>query len=444
MICVVELQIIAKIIKTGDFSIIENNCLTEEFFRGKKDENGKYTKGFEEEFNFIKDHYEKYGNVPDKETFLSAFPIYNEGGLPDVFESDEFLVEKIREEHLFRQGAPILQKAAAIFLEDANAGVEYMMKALQELQVNYSLGGTDIIAQASERLNHLKERIENQSEWYFSSGFPELDAVTHGIKRGEELFVIFARTNQGKSWVLEKMIAHIWRQGFNVGYVSPEMGPDSIGYRFDTLYKGFSNSGLVWGNSDLDVDSYSEYIEELKKQNNKFVVATPKDFGRTITVSKLRKWIKQNNLEALAIDGITYITDERGKRNDNKTTSLTNISEDLMSLSVELGIPILVVVQANRSGVVDKDSDATPELESIRDSDGISHNATKVLSLRQKDGGLDANLVKNRDGKVNVRFRYLWNINIGEFTYTENAESSTPEQKAERRERKKATGKDIF
>ena len=444
MIKIVELQIISKILKTGNFALVESNGITEDFFKGKKDSKGKETKGFVDEYRFIKDHVEKYGNVPDTETFLSAFPIYKDGGLPDVFESDEFLVDKIREEHLFRQGAPILQRAAEIFLEDANAGVEYMLKALQDLQVNYNLGGTDIIAQADQRLEHLKERIENQDQWYFSSGFPELDTVMHGIKRGEELLVIFARTNQGKSWVLEKMIAHIWKQGFNVGYISPEMGADSIGYRFDTLYKGFSNSNLVWGNKDTDVDAYAQYIDELKEQKNKFVVATPKDFGRTITVSKLRQWVKQQKLEALAIDGITYLTDERGKRNDNKTTSLTNISEDLMSLSVELGIPILVVVQANRNGVIDKDSDGTPELESIRDSDGISHNATKVISLRQKDGGLDLNLPKNREGRVNVRFRYLWNINTGEFIYTENTDTATPEEKAERRERKKATGKDIF
>ena len=48
---------------------------------------------------------------------------------------------------------------------------------------------------------------------------------------------------------------------------------------------------------------------------------------------------------------------------------------------MDLQIPILDVVQANRSGVVDKDSDDTPELESIRDCDGISHIARKVLYL---------------------------------------------------------------
>lgn len=441
----VELQLIAKIIATGDFSIIEQNAITEDYFK-RTDNKDETTKDYVNEFRFIKDHYDKYGNVPDKETFVAKFPEYKDGGLPVVNESDSFLVDAIREQYTFNQGLPILKRAAEIFSEDANAGVEYMLNALKSVQINYQLGGTDIVAQAEERFEHLKDRLDNPNKWYISSGFRELDNVTNGIRAlGEELVVILARTNQGKSWILEKMLVHIWRQGFDVGYISPEMGPDSIGFRFDTLYKGFSNSDLVRGRINDNLVEYEQYIQELKGKENKFLVATPsKDFNNRVTISKLRQWVKQNNLKALAIDGITYLSDERGRRNDNKTTTLTNISEDLMSLSVELQIPIFVVVQANRNGVVDKDSEGTPELESIRDSDGIAHNATKVISLRQKDGVLDMGLIKNRDGIVNVHFKYLWNINIGEFVHTEGAENITEEERVERRERKKEIGKDIF
>lgn len=427
----VELQILSKILSTGNYSILEDNMITDEYFIGTE---------FESEYLFIKEHYEKYGNVPDKATFLAKF---SEFEIVDVTESDKYLVDTIREEYLFRKYAPILQTAAKLAKTDANAGVEYMLQAMKDLQPNYQLDGVDLIADATQRLEHYKERVEHQDEWYFSSGFPELDTVIHGIQRGEELVVLFARTNQGKSWVLEKMITNIWRQGFNVGYISPEMGPDSIGYRFDTLYKGFSNKDLMWGNTGINIDEYEKYIDELKKQGNKFIVSTPLDFGNKITVSKLRNFIKQNKLEALAIDGITYMTDERGKRNDNKTTSLTNISEDLMTLSVEMKIPILLVVQANRGGVVDADSEGTPELETIRDSDGISHNATKVISLRQKDDSLMMCVEKQRNGKVKVKFKYLWNINIGEFISV-SADEETPEKKTERKEKKKASGKDVF
>ena len=408
----VQLQIISKIIASGDCSIIEDNLLTKEYFLG-----------YEDEFEFITNHAKEYGNTPDKATFLSKFP---EIELVEVTESDKYLIDTIREEYLFQRSVPIVQNIANLLKTDANAAVEYMRTAMTELQPEYRISGIDIIADAKLRYDQFIERQEHQDEWYFTTGFNELDDLIHGIQREEELFVLFARTNQGKSWVLEKICTHIWQLGFNVGYISPEMSASSIGYRFDTLFKNFSNKGLMWGKSDIDDTAYKNYIDDLS--GHKFIVSTPNDFNKHITVSKLRKYIQQYKLNVLAIDGITYLSDERGKKNDNKTTSLTNVSEDLMSLSMELHIPILVVVQANRSGVVGKDSEDMPELESIRDSDGIAHNASKVISIKQKDSVLEMCVKKQRFGKVGGKLKYSWDIDTGNFEWIPSYDDAVPER----------------
>lgn len=396
---VVQIQILSKIINTNDYSIIENNLLTEEYFTG-----------FNNEYNFIKNHVAQYGNVPDKTTFLANFPTFE---FAEVNESDKYLVDTIREERLFSQLVPVIQKSAELSNTDSNEAVKYLLASVKELQPNYNLGGTDIIAQAYDRYEEYLKRKNNQDESFFTCGFEELDDITHGIQRGEELYVIFARTNQGKSWVLEKMCTHVWQLGYNVGYISPEMTANSIGYRFDTLYNNFSNKSLMWGKDDLSQEEYERYIKELSTKQNKFIVATPIDFDKKITVTKLKNWVQQYKLDMIAIDGITYMTDERYRRGDNKTTTLTNISEDLMSLSVELQIPILVVVQANRENT------DSPELENIRDSDGISHNASKVLSIKQiKDSNVvELCVKKQRFGIINQTLRYHWDIDLGQFTF---------------------------
>lgn len=418
----VSLQIINKCLATQDLSIINDNLLTEDFFVG-----------YEDEFNYLINHEKEYGNVPDKSTFLSKFPEFE---LLEVTESDRYLVDTIREEYLYYKSVPIIQKAADLLTSDANAAAEYMVHALQDLQPSYKIGGVDIIANGHERYDQFKDRKENQQNWFFTCGFQELDELIHGIQREEELFVIFARTNQGKSWVLEKMCTHVWQIGYNVGYISPEMGSNSIGYRFDTLHKNFSNKGLMWGKNDIDEEEYLNYLNNLKTTKNKFIVTTPKDFDKKITVTKLRKWIQQDKLDLVAVDGITYMTDERYKRGDNKTTSLTNISEDLMELSMELGVPILVVVQANRGGVVQDDSDDTPELETIRDSDGIAQNASKVISIRQtKDGILKMTVKKQRFGPVGGKLSYTWNIDTGVFTFVPSYDDAEPREKTERKVR---------
>ena len=142
----------------------------------------------------------------------------------------------------------------------------------------------------------------------------------------------------------------------------------------------------------------------------------------------------QNKLDVLAVDGITYLTDERYKRGDSKTISLTNISEDLMQLSVELKIPILVVVQSNRGGVKESEND-TPDIENIRDSDGIAHNATKVLSLKRKgDDGLIIEIKKHRDGEFGGKLTYLCDIDTGKLQWLASGEDfANEEQKEERK-----------
>ena len=123
----VAIQILNKILTTGDASILQDNNLTRDYFVG-----------FEDEYDFLIDHLKEYGNVPDKTTFISKF---NDFEFVDVQESDRYLVDTIREEYLYYQSVPVLQKAAELLKSDANAAAEYMVQALKTLQPNYSNNG---------------------------------------------------------------------------------------------------------------------------------------------------------------------------------------------------------------------------------------------------------------------------------------------------------------
>ena len=413
----VSLQILNKIISTKDISIITDNNLTIDYFLE-----------YEDEYSFIKEHFDNYKNVPDTETFIDKFPDFE---LLEVNESDRYLVDAIREEYLYSKSVPVIKKAAELLKSDSNEASRYLQSELVNLTPNYTTPYVDII-HSNSRVEMFEDKSNNKDKWFIPTGFEELDDIIYGWQCGEEFVVIFARTGIGKSWVLVKTVQHAWEIGKNVGYISPEMSADKIGYRFDTLNNHFSNMALVRGDkSKVSIDEYRQYNEKLAEHNNRILVSTPMDFNKQVTVGKLRTFVQANNLDMLAIDGITYMTDERYKRGDNKTTSLTNISEDLMALSCELKIPILVVVQSNRGGT-EKD---TPDLEDIRDSDGIAHNATKVISLNQKEEALVMKIKKNRDGKIGDKITYLWDIDLGEFTWMPgDCDSATIERKEQKRE----------
>ena len=429
---IVATQIISKIILSHDLSIYTDNNLTPEYFAG-----------YEDEINFILEHYEKYGNVPDRQTYVDHFTD-SDGNcsveIVEVNETDRYLIDTIREEHLYTKSAEVINKYVQLVKTDSNAANEYLASMSDVLQPNYSIGGIDIVNNAESRLQAYRERKANPTQFYLESGFKELDELTNGFKRGEELVVVVARSGIGKSWVIEKMCTHVWQTGHNVGFISPEMGAESVGYRFDTLYRNFSNKDLMRGRQDVDEEEYEKYVEDLKSNNHKFIVATPLDFNKELTITKIKNFIKQNKLELLAIDGISYIRDERSKRSDNKTITLTNISEDLMSLSVEVGIPIVVAAQSNRSGV--KEDGGSPELDNIRDSDGIAFNASLVIGLGvKKDSNiLELRVVKQRNGRVGDKLHYQWDANVGTFQYID--EHNMTQSVA--RTRVVAQAKDVF
>ena len=426
----VALQILSKVLATKDTSIIDNNNLTEDYFVE-----------YQDEYNFIINHKKEYGTVPDEATFLSKFDV----DLVEVTETDRYLIDTIREEYLYYKSVPVVQKIASLLKDDANAAAEYMLHAIKELQPDYGIKGVDIIHEASIRQQEWIERKNNPDEYFFTTGFQELDDMVHGWRRGEEFVVILARTNHGKSWVLEKMVTHIWQLGYNVGYISPEMGASSIGYRFDTLYKQFSNSGLSWGKDDVNENDYNDYVEELGKKDNKFIVSTPADFANKMTVSKLRQYIKQYKLDILAIDGVGYLSDERAERGDSTATKLKHIGEDLMSLSVEMNIPILVVAQANRTGITEGDND-TPDIGSVRDGDGLAFNATVLLALKLKDRVMTMEVKKARNIELGKKIMYQLDINVGDFKYipSNDVVTSTKAKVERKRSNKPQTKEDVF
>ena len=439
----ISLQVISRILDSKDLSFI-NDCdieITPDYFDDYKDE-----------YNFINDHYIKYGSVPDVETFIARFPDIT---LVEVDEDNDYLVDELKREYAHNRMIDVWSKGTSLIKDNKTYEaydfiISELPKYLEQVQKSKDVG---IIESIDSRVYNYEFVNQNQSANFIPTGFDEIDTDIVGWQRGEELVVFYARTNQGKSWVLEAVCTHAVEQGYRVGYFSPEMSANDIGYRFDTLHGNLSNAAMKFGRAtdEFNLDIYKKYSDDLKKLNGELYVSTPAYFSRKVTISKLRNWINKRHLDMLAIDGITYLTDERFKKGDSKTVSLTNISEDLMNLSSELKIPILVVVQANRGGVVDKTSLDTPELENIRDSDGIAMNASKVYAVRQlrvvnDDGETVTLLIENkkmRGLKVGQSYSYVWDIDVVRFKYIdkENIDLSTDKYEAPKITKEPTAGK---
>lgn len=394
----------------------------------------KYYNNYKEHYNFILKHYKTYKNIPDIASVLEAFPEFQP---LEVSESVSYLKHRLYEEYVFTDCVEIINGTEGKWAKDAVKTKDELIKKLSSIQEPNRTYGIDIIKTAPTRYDTLLAKQADRDAYLFSTNLNELDMILNGgLRRGEELVVIYARTNNAKSWIAEKLAVEVWTgprdakgnptgKGENVGFFSPEMSAIEVGYRFDTLFKNFDNHGITGADGQFNSDPYKKYVNTLaSKDRPVFNVVTPLDFpDKRVTVTEIKRWIEALDLKMVVIDGLTYLTNERSHKGKNTTENLTDIAEDLMLLSMEKKIPIVVVMQANRTGARDSDGEVStesPELDTIRGSDGISHNASRAISVYKAKDVIKLYLSKNRYGEKGQHLFYQVDINTGKFIYTAN------------------------
>lgn len=421
----VELQIISKLLIDKSLLLINQNGITADYFIEYKDE-----------IEFIINHYGQYGNVPDVETFLDKF---DDIDLPDVTESSQYLIEKLMEQYMYTKMVPVVHKIADLLLTDATEAVDYMREIAEDFK-NKSFTykeGVDIVKEARSRLDEYKKRADTEGLLGISTGLAELDDVLHGWMT-EDFVVILGRLNEGKSWILLLFLTIAWKMGVTVLLYSGEMNSLMVGFRFDTLNSNFSNIGLMNGkkelgteNKPLSVQDYENYTVNLSNNEVPFIVVTPKDIKEDkLTIPTLKSLIDKYNPGIVGIDQISLMSDYRMGKGDPERLQLTHISEDLYKTSEEYGIPILADAQAKRSDKSKKQgNDETPDSDDVYGADGIGQNATRIIAIKQIDGGLRMTIRKNRYGLRNDEFTYFWDIDTGIIkVISANENDSSPDE----------------
>jgi replicative DNA helicase len=384
--------------------------------------------GYEKEFEYIRDYFEKShlldgkGEVPNSVSFTAQFPDFT------VFSPGtavKTIMHDVRELKLYTMLRNVLEKGANMTSEqDSYEATTYLVTALKDVNrfaKNELGGGNDIIRRANERLSDYIKRLELGGMLGVPTGDKRMDKALHGWLP-EDFIVLFARTNEGKSWLILYYMLHAWLANKKVAFYAGEMNALMMGYRFDTLYKHFSNRGLISGNPILGgaevgnktIEEYRNYIEQLTTGDDKgFTVFTQKDFDGKITPDQMKILQDKYEFDIWGLDQFTQMDDN--KRSDVARIRFGKLSEQLYSFTEEYQIPVIGVHQANRKAAENKknNSERSPELEEVFDSDAIMQNATRGISWTQIEGGAKAKVVKNRYGEKGLEFHYSWIIDLG-------------------------------
>jgi KaiC/GvpD/RAD55 family RecA-like ATPase len=404
-----QFQVLNKILQTKDYSFITLNNLTADHFFNYK-----------AEYEFIKTHYETYHTVPDRLTFLNSFPDFV---IQDVNEPNNYLVEQLYNDYNQSYLASRFNMMRKLLeADDLQGATRYFLDSVENLHVGSALQCTDIMSDTSRYERYL-DAGTNQSQYFISTGFPELDKIITGIDRRNENMVIAARTGVGKSMMLCAVAAAASKQGLCVGIYSGEMSVDKVAYRIDTLLGKIDNRKISRGDLYYK-DHYKNYLDSLKCAGyGPIKVITPNDIAGPATVDALQAFVEKEHLDILFIDQYSLLEDTSRARVEHE--KVANISKAIKNLQVRKQIPIISVTQMNRTKNEDKSQDTTQ----IALSDRIGQDATVILMLEKQDTEdptykgyykFTVNIVKSRDGGDGRKLDYLWDFNTGIYRYISN------------------------
>jgi replicative DNA helicase len=402
-----EIQILNLVLDNKDYSILSDSLTDENFVEYKN------------EYNYVKEYYNEYKDIPSKEAFLEKFPEFK---LYKVEEKKEPIIDRLNEESLFRKAVSVYNKASELISADSRQGIEYLRAELKKLDTAFNVSCTNFGDDAENRYNRYMDRVNHVDSLYYDlpKDLKELTPDFHGFRtNGDDLIVLSAKSGVGKSWITFMLASCLSKQTKTL-IVSPEMSTEDASLRIDTYNGHFSNTNLMSG---YMVVGYKEYIEKAKEEYKNLYIADLENFRYKITMQKIKNMCKSKEIGALFIDDISYIELDSKVKFDSEANRLGMIVQELKVMSVEFNIPIIIVAQAKRrSSESNRDSDSISDAESIFGSYKITQKATRVITInKQKDtGAILFYITKNRYGKEGGKFLYLVDLDTMSMSYIPN------------------------
>ena len=393
----IQTQFINALLQRKDATMLTINNIDKDYFSD-----------YQNEFEYIQNHLSTYGTLPDIETFVARFPNFD---VINVSETADYLLDALFDDRNQRVLARTFNKIRdALNADDTQKALQIFTNSQDELNKAVHLDSVDIFKDTS-RYDTYVQRSNDFNKYYVKTGFTELDRLIGGWDRVEELGVIIAPTNTGKTWLLLKTAVAAAEQGLTVGLYSGEMTENKVAYRIDTLLSHISNSKITHGNLDIQND-YKRYLDNLSNSvKGTIKVLTPSKIGGPAGVRALRAFIEKDNLDMLCIDQHSLLSDDRGARDSVQRAA--NISMDLKNLQVLKKIPIISVAQQNRSS----DDETTGDKTKVGASYRIVQDATVAVNAEHKDNILTLSLTKSRDSANGKKLKYLLDFDTGRFDY---------------------------
>lgn len=322
----------------------------------------------------------------------------------------------LRETSAKRRVKRILGEYAEQFVGDSGTTAADSLAELQS-ELNdqlYSLSNESTMADISEVSGNYRELLDERrriSEENAEIGdglqgiptsLPSLNRYTTGYKPGQ-MITVAAGTGVGKSVFAINAAVAAMKANKSVLFFSLEMSVEEI------------NDRVVSSVSSIPMDDLKQGL--LEEENQKILDESIADLAKAkltidfdakqtidgIRAKSLKKAQSQEGLDFIVIDYLQLITPTG--RFSSRQEAVSDISRNMKLLAKQLGVPIMVLAQMNRS-TDESSEDGLPKLSGIRESGAIAQDSDIVILLhRNKSADEDIPptyviLAKQRNGEA--------------------------------------------
>jgi len=367
-----------------------------------------------EVFNFLKNHWTKYNEVPTAVTVLDNFPTFTDGGkFPLVEDTVEYLVDQLVEYRRRIKTLDYLDAAsAALTAAGHDAAIEIMGRGYANL-MDVGIANSGDVDLTEEPLLRFQEyldiKLRPNGLLGMATGFHVIDLATAGLQPGQ-LVTIIAPPKTGKSVLAMQMAVNIHRDGAVPMFQSFEMTNHEQKLRHDAMRSHISFARLQ--RSALTKAEENRYKDELIRMETMHKFWLTESIAAT-TISQLALKVEQLCPQVLFVDGVYLMTDEiTGLRNE--PIAIRNITQSLKRLAQKYNIPVVQTTQAAtakmRAGKVTADS--------ISFSASFHQDSDVILALQRQDEDDDTSrllkIVASRNSGP-AETELLWDWEEGKF-----------------------------
>lgn len=234
-----------------------------------------------------------------------------------------------------------------------------------------------------------------------STGIGSVDRLIKGLMP-EKLYVIAARTGEGKTALALSMAQHAGLNGYATLFISLEMSEEELGNRWIASLAKIDSQRLI-DNAKFTDHEQAEIAKAAAIMITKGRIHVSDSPNQSlIDITACARRIKQrDNLELVVVDYMGLINESRTSRSENRTEVVGRISRGMKMLARELKVPVIALHQLNRESAKEK---REPKLHDLRESGSVEQDSDVVFLLHSlmeesdTEGQIVAIVAKNRGG----------------------------------------------